>query len=118
MEPLDFLQRNLRYFGISPWDSAKYIASNSISYGFCILNICTSFWFYLYGGRSPAEQSESLFIAMSMSFITIWHLAFTLQNKEYAKLLEDLSAIIEKSNEHIESFPPERIELNLSLCIE
>lgn len=113
MEPLDFLQPHLRYLGISPWDSTKYIASIGISYGSWISNICTAFRFYLYSGRTPAERSNSLFAAMTFSLIIFWHFAFTLQRKVYAKLLEDLNAFIEKSNENTEPFTLEQVELNL-----
>lgn len=103
MEHLDFLQRNLHYLGISPWDSVNYIASISI-FGSCISNMCAAFWFYLYCGRTPADRSNSLFVTVSAVFIICWHLAFSLQKKVYAKLLEDLNVIIETSNEHVEPF--------------
>lgn len=100
MKSLEFLQRNLRFLGILPREGAKYVASIGISHGIWISNICATLWFRLYWARTPAEQSESYFVALTLLSAVFWHMTLHFRNKEYAKLLEDLDIIIGKSDEN------------------
>lgn len=120
MKSFVFLQRDLRFLGVLPCERAKYLASIGIFYGLLVSHICATFWFYLYRARTTAEQSESSFAALSLSWTLFWRIAFHFKSKEYAKLLEDLDIIIEKSDgiKFYLSFYHTRIVSNFKICIE
>lgn len=70
---------------------------NCIFFGFNLINAITVTWYFLFTANTFKDHTISLHFVCISILINCWYLTFFWQKREYADLLRDLDAMIEKS---------------------